>query len=130
MAVHYLINHENFPLDHAQQELIENIKIDTNSILPKHRQKKSCNATPASGRSCKACGETGPLEKKLFTDKLDNLLLHRVWGYVILLVGFVFIVPEYFLARTISDGRDRMDIFKELAGWLNIYNHKHGGVIC
>ena len=29
--------------------------------------------------------EPDPLEKKLFTERLDNILLDRTWGYVILL---------------------------------------------
>ncbi|MFZ8366147.1 hypothetical protein ACO1LR_13220, partial [Staphylococcus aureus] len=44
--------------------------------------------------------ETGPLEKKLFSDKLDGLLLHRTWGYLILLaVLFLLFQSIFWLAR-------------------------------
>jgi ferrous iron transport protein B len=35
--------------------------------------------------------EPDPLQKNLFTDKLDNILLHRRWGYLILL-GVLFLL--------------------------------------
>ncbi|MCB0740585.1 MAG: ferrous iron transporter B, partial [Chitinophagaceae bacterium] len=39
----------------------------------------------------KAVAEPDPLQKKIFTEKLDNILLHRVWGYLILL-GVLFLL--------------------------------------
>jgi ferrous iron transport protein B len=54
--------------------------------------------------------ETGPLEKKMFTDKLDNLLIAPHLGLCDLIGGTLYVVPEYFLAGTIPDGWDRMDL--------------------
>jgi ferrous iron transport protein B len=45
--------------------------------------------------------EPDPLQKSLFTDKLDNILLHRRWGYLILffvlfsLFQSVFLIAQY-----------------------------------
>lgn len=47
-----------------------------------------------------AVSEPNPLLKKLFTDKLDNILLHRKWGYVILLsVLFLLFQSIFWLAQ-------------------------------
>ena len=47
-----------------------------------------------------AVSEPDPLRKKLFTDKLDNILLHRKWGYVILLsVLFLLFQSIFWLAQ-------------------------------
>jgi ferrous iron transport protein B len=44
--------------------------------------------------------EPDPLQKTLFTDKLDTLLLHRRWGYVILIgVLFVLFQSVFWLAQ-------------------------------
>lgn len=49
--------------------------------------------------------EPNPLEKKIFTDKLDNILLHRVWGYGILLaVLFLLFQSVFWLAQFPMDG--------------------------
>ena len=44
--------------------------------------------------------EPDPLQKNLFTDRLDNILLHRRWGYLILLaVLFLLFQSVFFLAQ-------------------------------
>lgn len=49
--------------------------------------------------------EPNPLEKKIFTDKLDNILLHRVWGYgILLLVLFILFQSVFWLAQFPMDG--------------------------
>jgi ferrous iron transport protein B len=49
--------------------------------------------------------EPSPLEKKIFTDKLDNILLHRVGGYFILLfVLFILFQSVFWLAQFPMDG--------------------------
>lgn len=85
-AVHMLINHEGFDLVNATQETIENIekkhdfnptKTQANEILQRYGRIKHIMQVAVS--------EPDPLQKTLLTDKLDNLLLHRRWGYLILL---------------------------------------------
>ncbi|HLF45680.1 MAG TPA: ferrous iron transport protein B [Chitinophagaceae bacterium] len=41
--------------------------------------------------------EPDPLQKNLFTDKLDNILLHRRWGYLILLTVLFLLFQSVFL---------------------------------
>ena len=48
--------------------------------------------------------ESDPLQKSLFTEKLDNILLHRTWGYLILFTCTVPFVSKCFLGCQLSDG--------------------------
>lgn len=100
-AIHYLINHEEFDLDHVTQDTIENIerkhsfnhtKTQATEILQRYgRIKHIMNV---------AVAEPDPLEQKIFTDKLDNVLLHRRCGYLILLVVlFVLFQSVFWLAQ-------------------------------
>ena len=44
--------------------------------------------------------EPNPLQKTMFTEKLDNILLHRRWGYLILLgVLFLLFQSMFWLAE-------------------------------
>ncbi|MEM5734324.1 hypothetical protein AAEI00_21965, partial [Shewanella algae] len=59
-----------------------------------------------------------PLEKKLFSDKLDGLLLHRTWGYLILLaVLFLLFQSIFWLARFPMDAIEAG--FAGASSWLN-----------
>lgn len=49
--------------------------------------------------------EPDPLQKNLFTDKIDNVLLHRRWGYLILLsVLFLLFQSVFVIAQYPMDG--------------------------
>ena len=65
-----------------------------------------------------AVSEPDPLQKKIFTERLDNLLLHRVWGYVILLaVLFLLFQCVFWIAQYPMDW---IEIgFAELSGGLS-----------
>ncbi len=118
-AIHYLINHENFPLPQATQKVIENIesvtkfnptKTQAEEIMQRYQRIKIIMQQNVV--------EPDPLEKKLFTDKLDNLLLHRTWGYVILLaVLFLLFQSIFWLAQFPMDGIEWS--FQQIGGWLN-----------
>jgi ferrous iron transport protein B len=105
-AMHYLINHENFPLSKEVQTQIDALvvtyqfnstKTQAEEILQRYSQIRDVMR--------KYVVEPGPLEKKIFSDKLDNILLHRVWGYVILLaVLFILFQSVYWLASFPMDG--------------------------
>ena len=105
-ATHYLINHESFPLakeTHTQiDELVtahqfNSTKTQAEEILQRYSQIRDVMR--------RYVVEPGPLEKKIFSDKLDNILLHRVWGYVILLaVLFILFQSVYWLASFPMDG--------------------------
>ncbi|MBL7697190.1 MAG: ferrous iron transport protein B [Chitinophagaceae bacterium] len=91
-AIHYLINHESFHLDGHLQDKIERIeeahgfnhtKVQAEEIVQRYQR--------ISNIIGRAVSEPSPLKKTLFTEKLDDILLHRVWGYVILL-GVLFLL--------------------------------------
>ncbi len=100
-AIHYLINHESFDLAPAQQEAIEQIE-----------QENKFNATKTQAEEIlqrygrirqimqQSVTEPDPLQKTLLNEKLDNVLLHRRWGYLILLaVLFLLFQSVFWLAQ-------------------------------
>jgi len=61
--------------------------------------------------------EPDPLEKTLFTERLDKLFLDRTWGYIILLgVLFLLFQSVFWIAQFPMDGIDWT--FSKLGGWL------------
>ncbi|SIS76773.1 ferrous iron transport protein B [Filimonas lacunae] len=117
-SIHYLINHENFPLPDATQNSIEQLEID-NKFNPTKSQAEEILQRYTRIRQIMQQNvvEPDPLQKKLFTEKLDNLLLHRVWGYIILLVTlFVLFQSIFWLASYPMDLIDSG--FGSLSGWL------------
>jgi ferrous iron transport protein B len=101
-AVHFLINHEQFDLDSSLQDSIENIerkhefnhtKTQATEILQRYGRIKHIMQVAVS--------EPDPLQQTILTDKLDNILLHRRWGYLILtgvlflLFQSVFLLAQY-----------------------------------
>jgi len=107
-AIHYLINHESFDLDHSTQSQIENIekrnqfnptKTQAEEILQRYTRIKHIMQVSVS--------EPDPLQKSLFTEKLDNVLLHRRWGHLILLgVLFLLFQSVFWLASYPMDWID------------------------
>ncbi len=117
-AIHYLINHENFVLDRATQEFIETIEVK-NKFNPTKTQAEEI--VQRYGRikhiMQQTVVEADPLQKALFTEKLDNLLLHRTWGYVILLaVLFLLFQSIFWLAQYPMDAIEWS--FGKLGGFL------------
>ena len=100
-AIHYLINHEHFNLNDTLQETIENIerkhnfnptKTQATEILQRYNRIKHIMQVSVS--------EPDPLQQTILTDKLDNVLLHRTWGYLILLaVLFILFQSVFWLAQ-------------------------------
>lgn len=100
-AIHYLINHESFDLTPATQEIIENIEVK-NNFNPTKTQAEEILQRYGRIRHVmqQAVSEPDPLQKSLFTEKLDNVLLHRRWGYLILLaVLFLLFQSVFWLAQ-------------------------------
>lgn len=96
-AIHYLINHESFPLPDDVQERIEQIerrhnfnhsKAQASEVLQRYSRIKHVMQVAVS--------EPDPLQQTLLTDKLDNILLHRRWGYAILLGVLFFLFQSIF----------------------------------
>ena len=100
-AIHYLINHESLSLDNDLQEKIENIetqnkfnatRTQAEEIMQRYARIKHVMQVSVS--------EPDPLQKTLFTERLDDLLLHRRWGYLILLaVLFLLFQSIFWLAQ-------------------------------
>ena len=117
-AIHYLINHEHFLLSAKEQQLVEEIEVgykfnptrtQAQEIMQRYdRIKEIMNKTVV---------EEGPLEKSLFTEKLDNILMHRVWGYAIMIaVLFLLFQSIFWLAQFPMDAIEWG--FGMLASWF------------
>jgi ferrous iron transport protein B len=123
-GIHYLINHETFDLDEPTQKLIENIEID---FKFSHTKTQAQEIIQRYGRiktiMQQTVVEADPLQKALFTEKLDDILLHRTWGYAILITVLFFLFQSIFwLARYPMDAIEWS--FGKLSGWLsNILPH-------
>lgn len=99
-ALHYLINHEQFSLNAGLHEQIERTEADHQF---NHTRTQAEEILQRFARIRQAMQHTvvedGPLQRSLLTEKLDNILLHRFWGYVILLgVLFLFFQSIFWLA--------------------------------
>ncbi len=118
-AVHYLINHENFVLPEAIQQKVEHIE-QHYSFNPTRTQAEEIMQRYARIKHImqQTVVESDPLQQSLFTEKLDNLLLHRTWGYVILLgVLFILFQSIFWVAKYPMDFIEWS--FGQLAGWLS-----------
>jgi ferrous iron transport protein B len=118
-AIHYLINHESFSLDNQLQDKIESIEQQNKFNHTKVQAEEILQRYQRIGTIMKqSVSEPSPMQKKLFTDKLDDLLLHRRWGYLILFaVLFLLFQSVFWLAEfpmnMIEWG------FAELSGWFS-----------
>ncbi|MEO7043988.1 MAG: ferrous iron transport protein B, partial [Ferruginibacter sp.] len=117
-AIHYLINHETFSLTPAQQEAVEQIEIDTKFNPTKTQAEEIVQRYSRIKHVMQqTIVESDPLQKALFSEKLDKLLLHRTWGYVILLaVLFVLFQSVFFVAQFPMNAIEWS--FGQLSGWL------------
>jgi ferrous iron transport protein B len=118
-GIHYLINHENFDLPSEVNEAIEEAERSTNfnssktqaeEILRRYKRIKQVMQQNVV--------EPDPLQRKLFTEHLDNIFLNRVWGYVILLVVlFILFQSIFWLAQYPMNAIDWG--FSQISGWLS-----------
>ncbi len=118
-AMHYLINHQSFALEKPLQEKIETVKQETNfnatktqaeEILQRYGKIKTIMQQTVV--------ETDPLQKALFTQKLDNILLHRTWGYLILITVLFLIFQSIFLLAQFPMNAIEWT-FAKAGGWLS-----------
>jgi len=117
-AVHFLINHKHFLLSDRQQQQIEQVEQDyqfnptktqAEEILMRYQRIRQVMQNTVV--------EADPLQKTLFTEKLDNILLDRKWGYLIMIaVLFVLFQSIFFLAQFPMDGIEWT--FSQLSNWL------------
>jgi ferrous iron transport protein B len=117
-AIHYLINHEHFHLTPTLQTGVEQIesthqfnhtRTQAEEILQRYSRIRTIMKHTVS--------EPDPLEKTLFTERLDKLFLDRTWGYIILLVVlFLLFQSVFWLAQFPMDAIDWS--FSRVGGWL------------
>jgi ferrous iron transport protein B len=100
-AIHYLINHESFHLDDHTQDKIESIEVANQFNHTKVQAEEIVQRYQKISHIIKqSVSEPSPLKKTLFTERLDDILLDRVWGYVILVfVLFVLFQSIFWLAE-------------------------------
>ena len=118
-AIHYLINHENFKLDDGMQERIEKIE-EENKFNPTKTQAEEIMQRYGRIKHImqQTVVESDPLQKALFSERLDDVLLHRRWGYLILLaVLFLLFQSVFWVAKYPMDGIEW--VFGQLGGWLS-----------
>lgn len=118
-AIHYLINHENFELSGHLQEAIEKAEKD-NQFNPTKSQADEIMQRYQRIKIImqQTIAEPDPLQKSLFTEKLDKLLIHRVWGYIILLgVLFLLFQSVFLIAQYPMDAIEWS--FGGLGSWLS-----------
>nr|WP_214459390.1 ferrous iron transport protein B [Flavihumibacter fluvii] len=97
-AIHYLINHENFSLTDKLQASIEATEKNTQFNPTKTQAEEIMQRyVRIKGIMQQTISEPDPLHKSLLTEKLDNLLIHRVWGYLILLAVLFLLFQSVFL---------------------------------
>jgi ferrous iron transport protein B len=117
-AIHYLINHEDLSFDSATQEAIENIetatgfnaaKTQAEEILERYKKIKAVIKQTVV--------EADPLQRIIISQKLDDILLHRVWGYVILMGVLFTIFQSIFLIAQYPMNFIEW-VFGEFSGWL------------
>ncbi len=117
-AVHYLINHEHFLLEGGMQDAIEQVEIN-NKFNPTKTQAEEIMQRYGRIKHImqQTVVEADPLQKALFTERLDDLLLHRRWGYIILLaVLFLLFQSVFWVAKYPMDGIEW--VFGRFGGWL------------
>ncbi len=118
-AIHYLINHESFELNQETQHSIEAIEKE-NSF--NHTRTQADEIMQRYGRIKQimsiTVSEPDPLQKTLFTERLDSILLHRHWGYIILLfVLFILFQSIFLIAEYPMDAIEWT--FAKAGGWLS-----------
>ncbi|RYF92825.1 MAG: ferrous iron transport protein B, partial [Chitinophagaceae bacterium] len=118
-AIHFLINHESFALDASMQQAIETIEERNNFNHTKTQAEEILQRYTRIRHIMQlAVSEPDPLQRSLFTEKLDNLLLHRRWGYLILItVLFLLFQCVFFLANYPMDWIDAGSA--SVSNWLS-----------
>ena len=118
-ALHYLMHHETFPLDQEMQENIEQIEIDSDFNHTKTQAQEILQRYHRIQELMKKwVTEPDPSAKKKRTDRLDNIFLHRVGGYMILLsVLFLLFQSVFWMASFPMDGIEW--IFTNITTYLN-----------
>ena len=117
-AIHYLINHEHFLLKDGMQDTIEKIEIE-NKFNPTKTQAEEIIQRYSHIKHImqQTVVEADPLQKAMFNERLDDILLHRRWGYFILMIVlFLLFQSVFWVAKYPMDGIEW--VFGKLGGML------------
>ncbi|MFY7840149.1 MAG: ferrous iron transport protein B [Lacibacter sp.] len=118
-AIHHLINHESFLLSNDLQHKIEDIeqrnkvqhtRLQAEEIMQRYQRIKQIVQTTIT--------EESPVKKQMIAEKLDRVLLHRFWGYAILLsVLFLLFQSIFWIAQYPMDIIELF--FLNLSNWFS-----------
>jgi ferrous iron transport protein B len=97
-ALHLAFNYKERPVDASVKKIVEEAIKD----IPLNKTLSQAEEITDRYARIKAIMqqtvvEPDPLQRTLFTDKLDNILLHRRWGYLILLSVLFLLFQSVFL---------------------------------
>jgi ferrous iron transport protein B len=117
-VLHHLINHESFSLNEQLQDAIEAVEVKNkfqhtsvqgSEIIQRYQRIQQVMKLTVAERTQK--------EKQLFAEQLDQVLLHKVWGYVILLsVLFLLFQSIFWIAQYPMDMIEAG--FVQVQNWL------------
>jgi ferrous iron transport protein B len=120
-AIHHLINHESFLLNAEMQDKIEAIeqrnkvqhtRIQAEEIMQRYHRIKQIVQTNIT--------EESPVKKQLIAEKLDRVLLHRFWGYAILLTVLFLLFQSIFWVA--SYPMDMIELFfLKTSNWFSSF---------
>ena len=118
-AIHYLINHEHFSISKEEEQAIEAIE-HRNKFNPTKTQAEEIMQRYARIKHIMhlTVVESDPLKNSLLTEKLDNILLHRRWGYLILITVLFILFQSVFWMAKYPMGFIEW-IFGLLGGWFS-----------
>lgn len=117
-ALHYLMHHESFDLTPEVQNEIEEIEKRT-AFNPTKTQAEEIMQRYQRIRQVmkQTVVEADPLARKIKSDRLDDILLNRVWGYIIMIVVlFLLFQSIFWMAQFPMEIID--STFSSLQNWL------------
>jgi len=97
-ALHFAFNYKELDINPSYKKIVE----DAIKDIPLNKTLSQAEEITERYARIKAIMqqtvvEPDPLQRTLFTDKLDNVLLHRRWGYLILLAVLFLLFQSVFL---------------------------------
>lgn len=100
-ALHYLIHYETLLVEQLKKDHIKNIIVENKFNATKTQAEEIMQRFARIKHIMQqSVIEADPLKKSLFTERLDNILLHRSWGPMILLVVlFILFQSVFWLAK-------------------------------
>lgn len=97
-ALHLAFNYDQITLDHSiKQTIKDSIQNIPLNVSVSQAEEITDRYTRIKTIMQQTVVEPDPLQRTLFTDKLDNILLHRRWGYLILFAVLFLLFQSIFL---------------------------------